>query len=176
MVSTIPPTLKMKVWGVVGRVRMRDECITKTLIHPHPHRPLGWGMWGRRFAYHSMRGEQEFRRTDFGSRLLAAEGEGGEGQWGWGVCLKWSNILLVVARSPRRNSCYLMKVRAKFCEALNSRREIFDFPTTEKWQTSLIKWLKNVVIQIVRRTSQENYTNKHFLLTCLIFVVIYWWT
>jgi hypothetical protein len=27
-------------------------------------------------------GKQEFRRTDFGSRLLAAEGEGG------GVCLK----------------------------------------------------------------------------------------
>ncbi len=24
-------------------------------------------------------GKQEFRRTDFGSRLLAAEGEGGEG-------------------------------------------------------------------------------------------------
>ncbi len=26
---------------------------------------------------HSSRGKQEFRRTDFGSRLLAAEGEGG---------------------------------------------------------------------------------------------------
>ncbi len=26
--------------------------------------------------------KQEFRRTDFGSRLLAAEGEGGEGQCG----------------------------------------------------------------------------------------------
>jgi hypothetical protein len=66
-------------------------------------------------------GKQEFRRTDFGCRLLAAEGEGeggseGEGGedtcgWGWGVCLKWSNILLVAARSPRlkslrRNSCY----------------------------------------------------------------------
>jgi hypothetical protein len=66
-------------------------------------------------------GKQEFRRTDFGSRLLAtedegrggSEGEGGENRcgWGWGVCLKWSNILLVVARSPRlkwlrRNSCY----------------------------------------------------------------------
>jgi hypothetical protein len=56
-------------------------------------------------------GKLEFRRTDFGSRLLAAEGEGGRGQWGWGVCLKWSNILLVVARNPRlkslrRNFCY----------------------------------------------------------------------
>jgi hypothetical protein len=56
-------------------------------------------------------GKQEFRRTDFGSRLLAAEGEGGKGQWGWGHPLKWSNILLVVARSPRlkslrQNSCY----------------------------------------------------------------------
>jgi hypothetical protein len=29
-------------------------------------------------------GKKGFRRTDFGSRLLAAEGEGGEGQWGWG--------------------------------------------------------------------------------------------
>jgi len=27
-----------------------------------------------------MPGKQEFRRTDFGSRLLAAECEGGEGQ------------------------------------------------------------------------------------------------
>jgi hypothetical protein len=56
-------------------------------------------------------GKQEFRRTDFGSRLLAAEGEWEKGQWGWGVRLKWSNILLVVARTPqlkllRRNSCY----------------------------------------------------------------------
>ncbi len=53
----------------------------------------------------SLFGKQEFRRTDFSSRLLAAEGEG------WGVCLKWSNILLVAARSLRlkslrRNSCY----------------------------------------------------------------------
>jgi hypothetical protein len=66
-------------------------------------------------------GKQDFRRTGFGSRLLTGEGEGGgdsEGEgaedrfgWGWGVCLKWSNILLVVSRSPRlkslrRNSCY----------------------------------------------------------------------
>ncbi len=36
------------------------------------------------------------------------QGEGAEDRCGrgWGVCLKWSNILLVVARSPRRNSCY----------------------------------------------------------------------
>ncbi len=30
-------------------------------------------------------GKQEFRRTDFGSRLLAAEGEGEEDRCGWGV-------------------------------------------------------------------------------------------
>jgi hypothetical protein len=36
----------------------------------------------------SKAGKQEFRRTDFGSRLLAAEGEGGGGgeedRCGWG--------------------------------------------------------------------------------------------
>jgi len=34
--------------------------------------------WGHFF------GKQEFRRTDFGSRLLAAEGEGGGGSEGEG--------------------------------------------------------------------------------------------
>jgi hypothetical protein len=33
-----------------------------------------------RILIHSINGKQEFRRTDFGSRLLAAEGEGGKGQ------------------------------------------------------------------------------------------------
>jgi hypothetical protein len=47
---------------------------------------------------------------------LRVKGEGAEDRcgWGWGMCLKWSNILLVVARSPRlkllrRNSCYPLK-------------------------------------------------------------------
>jgi hypothetical protein len=76
-----------------------------------------------RILVHILFGKQEFRRTDFGSRLLAAEGEGG------GVCLKWSNILLVVARSPRlkslrRNSCYpliyfVLKVNTLLYETLD---------------------------------------------------------
>jgi hypothetical protein len=42
--------------------------------------------------------------------------------WGWGVCLKWSNILLVVARSPRLkplrwNSCY------SFSDSVNNSQE-----------------------------------------------------
>jgi hypothetical protein len=65
-------------------------------------------------------GKQDFHRTDFGSRLLAAEGEGGGEQWGWGVCLKRSNILLVVARSPRRNSCYLTVVPFRDTSQLKS--------------------------------------------------------
>ncbi len=94
-------------------------------------------------------GKQEFRRTDFGSRLLAAEGEegGGRGQlwvkgeegedscgWGWEVCLKWSNILLVVARSPRlkslrRNSCYpkILAVSHRYC--MNRSTEEAGTPT-----------------------------------------------
>jgi hypothetical protein len=38
-------------------------------------------------------GKKGFRRTDFGSRLLAAEGEGGEGRCGWGVCLELKQYL-----------------------------------------------------------------------------------
>ncbi len=35
---------------------------------------------GHVFEHFFTNGKQEFRRTDFGSRLLAAEGEGGGGE------------------------------------------------------------------------------------------------
>jgi hypothetical protein len=68
---------------------------------------IGLGEWQRELAQSSEQQKakkQEFRLTDFGSRFLAAEGEGavrGRRQVWVRVCLKSSNFLLVESRSPR---------------------------------------------------------------------------
>ncbi len=56
--------------------KMNKLAILLMLVHVLWSRPLIYVVW--------IQGKQEFRRTNFGSRLLAAEGEGGGGQWGWG--------------------------------------------------------------------------------------------
>ncbi len=54
------------------------KSFVKTKKIPHAERNINEGFIGLT--------KQEFRRTDFGSRLLAAEGGGGEDRCG--VCLK----------------------------------------------------------------------------------------